>query len=158
MQIIKLNIDDIKPYKNNAKIHTAEQIEQIKNSILEFKYNDPIAIWGDENIIVEGHGRFQALKELGYKEIECIRLDHLTDDERRAYTLAHNQLTMNTGFDNLLLDEELRKLLNIDMRKFGFEPVDLTEDDIKEDDFEYQIEPEKDAIAKPRIYIYMRFS
>ena len=114
MQIIKLNIDDVKPYKNNAKIHTDEQVQQIKDSIAKFGNNDPIAIWGNENLIIEGHGRYQALKELGYTEVECIRLDHLSETERKAYALAHNKLTMNTGWDNELLSLELETLQNID--------------------------------------------
>ena len=80
MEIVKIKIEDLKPYENNAKIHTEEQIEQIKKSIEEFGMNDPIAVWGEENTIVEGHGRLEALKELGYTEIDCIRLDHLTDE------------------------------------------------------------------------------
>ena len=67
---------------------------------------------GDNNIIVEGHGRLAAAKELGYKELDCIRLDHLTDEERRAYTLTHNKLTMNTDFDIDILDEEIKNILN----------------------------------------------
>ena len=126
LEIIKLNINDIKPYEKNAKIHTEQQIEQIKKSIEEFGMNDPIAVWGDENLIVEGHGRLEALKQLGYTEVECIRLDHLTDEERKAYTLAHNKLTMNTDFDFSMLDEELNDIENINMADFGF---DLSFDD-----------------------------
>ena len=121
MEIIKLNINDITPYENNAKIHTEEQIEQIKKSIQEFGMNDPIAVWGDKNTIVEGHGRLEALKQLGYTEVDCIRLDHLTDEERKAYTLAHNKINMNTGFDIDLLDEELDSIEDIDMEVFGFD-------------------------------------
>ena len=51
-----------------------EQIQQIKSSIEQFGNNDPIAVWGEQNIIVEGHGRYEALKELGYEEVECILL------------------------------------------------------------------------------------
>ena len=149
MEIIKLKINELKPYKNNAKIHTSEQIEQIKKSIEEFGMNDPIAIWGKENIIVEGHGRLEALKQLGIEDVDCIRLDHLTDEERKAYTLAHNKLTMNTDFDFNLLNLELDGIQNIDMSQFGFE-IDIPEfNDYeiveKDDDYFYF---DKDEIKK----------
>lgn len=127
MEIIKLKINDITPYEKNAKIHTEAQIKQIKKSIQEFGMNDPIAVWGDKNTIVEGHGRLEALKQLGYTEVDCIRLDHLTDEERKAYTLAHNKINMNTGFDIDLLDEELDSIEDIDMEDFGF---DLDDEEI----------------------------
>ena len=121
MEIIKLKIGDLKPYEKNAKIHTKEQVEQIKNSILQFGMNDPIAVWGEQNLIVEGHGRLEALKQLGYEEVECIRLDHLSDEERKAYTLAHNKLTMNTDFDFDILNIELEDITEINMEEFGFD-------------------------------------
>ena len=128
LKIEYVKIDDIKPYENNAKLHPAEQIEQIKKSIEQFGMNDPIGIWKDE--IVEGHGRLLALKELNYKEVPIIRLDHLSDEERKAYILAHNKLTMNSDFDIDILNEELDDILNINMEDFGF---DLEIEDI---DFE----------------------
>lgn len=120
MEIVKLKIDELKPYEKNAKIHTQEQIEQIKASIEEFGMCDPIGVWGDDNIIVEGHGRLQALKEMGFDKVDCIRLDHLTDEQRKAYTLAHNKLTMNTGFDFDILQKEIDEL-ELDMSEFGFD-------------------------------------
>ena len=134
MEIIKIKIDDLKPYEKNAKIHTKEQIEQIKASINQFGMNDPIAVWGEENLIVEGHGRLEALKELGFKEVECIRLDHLTDEERKAYTLAHNKLTMNTDFDLSILDIELDSIQLIDMEQFGFinEVLEINDEELDE--------------------------
>ena len=136
LNIIKLKINEIKPYKNNAKIHTTEQIEQIKKSIEEFGMNDPIAVWGKDNIIVEGHGRLEALKQLGYTEIDCIRLDHLSDEERKAYTLAHNKLTMNTDFDFDILDSELADIADIDMSDFGFDlSFEDEEKEVEDDDF-----------------------
>lgn len=132
MEIIRLKINDITPYEKNAKIHTEAQIEQIKKSIQEFGMNDPIAVWGKNNTIVEGHGRLEALKQLGYTEVDCIRLDHLTDEERKAYTLAHNKINMNTGFDIDLLDEELDSIEDIDMSDFGFTEQDIDWDNVED--------------------------
>ncbi len=120
MKIEKINIDKIKPYENNAKLHPPEQIEQIKKSIKEFGNNDPIAI-DENNVIIEGHGRYQALKGLGFKEIEVIRLSHLNEQQKKAYILAHNKLTMNTGFDFNMLSLELDSIDDFDMSDFGFE-------------------------------------
>lgn len=119
MKIEKISIDKIKPYENNAKLHPPEQIEQIKKSIKEFGNNDPIAI-DENNVIIEGHGRYKALKELGFKEIEVIRLSHLNEQQKKAYILAHNKLTMNTGFDFNMLSLELDSINDFDMSDFGF--------------------------------------
>ena len=112
-------IDSIKPYKRNAKLHPDEQVEQICNSIRETGFNDPIGVWHGE--CVEGHGRILAAKKLGMKEVPIIRLDDLTDEQRRAYMLAHNKLTMNSGFDIELLDMELAEIDTIDMTLLGFD-------------------------------------
>lgn len=132
LKIEYIPINDLRPYENNAKIHTQEQIEQIKQSIQEFGMNDPIAIWKD-NIIIEGHGRLLACQSLGIEEVPIIRLDDLTDDERKAYTLIHNKLTMNTDFDIDILNAEL-EAIEIDMTDFGFDIGTL--DDLENEDFE----------------------
>lgn len=119
LKIEYLPIETIVPYENNAKVHTAEQIEQIKKSIEDYGMNDPIGIWHDT--IVEGHGRLMACLELGYTEVPVIRLDHMTDEQRREYTLVHNQTTMNTGYDFDLLDLELEDLTDFDAEAFGFD-------------------------------------
>jgi hypothetical protein len=116
LKIEYVPIDSIKPYSKNAKLHPAEQIEQIKASIKEFSNCDPLGIWHDE--IVEGHGRYEALKQLGYDNVPVIRLDHLTDEQRRAYALVHNKLTMNSPFDDGILSQELENILDIDMSMF----------------------------------------
>ena len=139
MEIIKIPLEQLTPDPHNAKDHPHWQIEQIKNSIEQFGNLDPIGVWGENNLIVEGHGRYEALKDLGYKEAECIRLDQLSEEERKAYALAHNKLTMNSGFIPDALDMTLAAIGEIDMSQFGFElpeveePTEITEDEIPEE-------------------------
>lgn len=145
LKIEYVPIDDLKEYENNAKLHPQEQIEQIKKSINQFGMNDPIAVWKD-NIIIEGHGRLIACKQLGFKELPIIRLDGLTDDERKAYTLVHNKLTMNTDFNIDILNEELANI-EINLDDFGFDieldDIDINAgDDVIEDDVPADVEPQ----------------
>lgn len=148
LKVEYIPINEITPYENNAKIHTEEQIEQIKKSIQEFGMNDPIGIWGKDNIIIEGHGRLMALQELGWDEVPVIRLDDLTDDQRKAYTLIHNQTTMNTGFDLDILNEELQSI-DLDMTYYGFDEIPEAEIEIDDDDFDIEdIEPIKEPKSK----------
>lgn len=125
LKIETVLVEDIVEYENNAKEHTDEQINQIVKSIEEFGFNDPIAI-DENNVIIEGHGRLYAVDRLGYKEVPVIRLNHLNEDQKKAYILAHNKLTMNTDFDIDLLNSELEYLKDteIDMSDFGFEIED----------------------------------
>ena len=142
LKIEYVDINSIKPYKNNAKLHPKEQIDQIKKSIDMFGMDDPIGVWKDE--IVEGHGRLIACKELGMTEVPIIRLDHLTDEERKAYTLAHNKLTMNSDFDIDILNEELMNFDTIDMSDFGFDM------DIMENDYEIIQDEAPDVPEEPK--------
>lgn len=146
MEIIRLKIANLTPYEGNAKLHPKEQIAQIINSIKQFGFCDPVGIWGEKNMIVEGHGRVLALQEMGETEVDCIRLDHLTDEERKAYTLAHNKTTMSSDFDLDKLEAELKALgemdLDFSMADFGFdlageeEPTEIIEDEVPEVDEE----------------------
>lgn len=146
MQIEKVKIADLLEYKNNAKEHPQWQIEQIVESIEKFGFNDPIAI-DENNIIIEGHGRLYALQEMGAEEVECIRLSHLGENEKKAYILAHNKLTMNTEFDADLLAQELGEIEGIDMSSFGFLMDPLIE--VVEDDFDDEAAIEQpEPIAK----------
>ena len=150
MQIEKIKVDEIIPYADNAKLHPERQIEQIRSSILEFGFNDPIAI-DENNVVIEGNGRLMAIKDLGFKEVDCIRIEGLTEDQKRAYILVHNQLTMNTGFDIEILNKELEKIKDIDMTQFDFEidiDFDLNIDlggTVEEDNV-----PELDEKAEPK--------
>lgn len=119
LKIEYVSIDDLKPHLFNAKIHTEEQVEQIKKSIKEFGFNDPIAVCNNE--IVEGNGRYYAAKQLGINTVPIVRLDNLNDEQRIAYGLVHNKLTMNTGFEDSLLKIEFESIENINMSDFDFD-------------------------------------
>ena len=156
LKIEYVPVDELKPYEGNAKEHPDWQIEQIMLSMKEFGNIDPIGIWRDE--IVEGHGRLIAAKELGYEKVPVIRLDQLSDQQRRAYALVHNKLTMNTDFDWSKLEEELKALDSIDMEQFGFDEMqkelDWFEQKAKfgdaggEEDEEYQAFVDKFKVKK----------
>lgn len=121
-----LRTSELVPYVGNAKQHPDWQVEQIARSIEAFGFNDPVAVWKDVAghwVIVEGHGRLLAAKTLGMPEVPVIRLDHLDDEGRRAYTLVHNKLTMNTDFDVDVLEDELHNIEGLDMTEFGFEEL-----------------------------------
>ena len=145
MEIINVNINELTPDPNNAKDHPTWQVEQIKSSIKQFGNLDPIGIWGDDNLIVEGHGRYLALKELGYSEVECIRLDWLTEEERKAYALVHNKLTMNSGFIPEALEVNLEEIGAIDMSLFGFDAQIEQPAEVVEDDFDVEVPEEPKA-------------
>ena len=140
LKIEYVSKESLKPYAKNAKLHTDDQVEQIKRSIEEFGFNDPIAVWHEDEII-EGHGRLLAVMEMPEIEtVPIIRLDDLTDEQRRAYMLVHNKLTMNTDFDFELLDSELEDIIDIDMSEFGFdiaieddEPEEIIDDEVPEE-------------------------
>lgn len=150
MKLERLKLTEIKPYKNNAKIHTPEQIGQIIKSIQELGFNDPIAV-DENNMIIEGHGRLLALQQMGETEVDCIRLDGLTEDQKRAYIHIHNQLTMNTGFDLDILEQELKTIEGIDMSFFGFDMDFEIDSDFTFDDGEKaQAEMEAAAAKEPR--------
>ena len=123
LEVEDMAVEALVPYARNAKVHTNEQVGQIVRSIEEFGFNDPIAVWHNEAgepEIVEGHGRVLAAKKLGLSTVPVITLDALTDEQRRAYALVHNKLTMNTGFDFEALEAELSEL-SFDWGSLGFE-------------------------------------
>lgn len=146
MEIVKVHIDKIRVYGNNAKEHPREQIEQIKKSIVDYGNNDPIAV-DENNIIIEGHGRYVALQELGFKEIEIIQLKHLTEEQKNAYRLVHNKLTMNSDFDIDKLQSELAKLQNQDMQEFGFDF--LPDFSIDDSDGDFDVDEELKNLDEP---------
>ena len=125
LKIEYIPVDKLEPYEKNARKHQDDDVQTIANSITRFGFDDPIGIWSDHNVVVEGHGRLLAAKQLGMTEVPCIRLDHLTDAERRAYALAHNRTAELSMWDDELLDLELDELAleDIDMESLGFDTV-----------------------------------
>ena len=114
------------PYENNAKLHPESQVAEIALSIQSFGFNDPIAV-DEKNGVIEGHGRLEAAKKLNLKEVPIIRLENLTNAEKRAYILAHNKLTLKTGFDLDMVRMEVDSILNagLSIELTGFENFEL---------------------------------
>ena len=125
LQIVYRATDEIMPYVNNAKIHGDEDVDAIMESIKAFGFNDPIGIW--HGIIVEGHGRLLAAKRLGMETVPTVSLDHLTDEQRKAYALAHNKTTELSQWNFNILDAELAEIGNFDMSLFGFDEAVIDE-------------------------------
>lgn len=125
-KIEHLGIESLIPYARNARTHSDEQIAQIAGSIKEFGFNNPVLIDKDNGVIA-GHGRLAAARKLGLKEIPCIRLEHLTETQRKAYILADNRIALNSGWETELLSIELKELqdFGIDLEGLGFDPKEL---------------------------------
>ena len=133
MEIKELPVKDLVAYEKNTKIHTAEQVETIANSIKQFGWKQPIVI--DKNgVVVVGHGRLEAAKKLKLKKVPCVVADDLTDDEIRAYRIADNKAN-ESEWDFGLLEAELNEI-GIDMSAFGLE-INPSEDDKSEEQQPY---------------------
>lgn len=153
LKIEYIALDDLKPYEKNARLHTEKDLKTIENSIEQFGMCDPIGIWSEKNVVVEGHGRMLALKALGHTHAPCIRLDHLTDDQRRAYALAHNKTAEMSSWDFDMLESELAELPEFEMSDFGFlETPDIDWADVEDLSEETYEKPEKDMLECPHCH------
>lgn len=119
LKVENIEIGRIRPYPRNAKIHSNEQVEMIQRSIEEFGLNNPVLL-SDDYEIIAGHGRYEAARGLGMKEVPCIILPHLDEEQRRAYILADNKLAELAEWDDAILDLELLNIESIRMEDFGF--------------------------------------
>lgn len=126
MNIEKIDISVLIPYARNARTHSDEQIAQIAGSIKEFGFNNPVLIDKDNGVIA-GHGRLAAARKLGLKEVPCIRLEHLTETQRKAYILADNRIALNSGWEAELLSLELSELLDggVNLESLGFDANEI---------------------------------
>ena len=148
------DIDTLVPYARNARTHSPEQVAQIAASIREFGFLSPVVTTKDGTILC-GHGRFYAAQKLGLKKIPCIREDHLTEAQRRAYIIADNKLSLNAGWDEEMLRVELSDLKgeDFDVSLTGFDEKELArlfaeEDGAEEDGFDVDAELEKPCFSK----------
>ena len=134
LNITTVLIEQLKPYKNNTRVHPPKQIQQLANAYKEFGFNVPIMIDQDYHIL-GGHGRVEAAKKVGMKEIPAIFINHLTEAQKRAFMIADNKIAANGSFDLELLKIEFEELatlnLNFDLEITGFETaeIDLLMDD-----------------------------
>ena len=151
----KVDIDKLVPYARNARTHSKEQILQLRASLREFGFVNPVIVDKDLTIIA-GHGRVLAAKEEGITEVPCVFAEHLTEAQKRAYIIADNRLAMNAGWDAEMLSVELSELqgVDFDISLLGFDDAELNKllsgiEDVKDDDFDVEAELAKPAITKP---------
>lgn len=133
---VLINIDELKGYENNSRVHSDTQINQIANSIKEYGFTNPLLITENKTIIA-GHGRLEAVKilnRLDYKDtpinkIPCIVISGLSQNDYKALVIADNKITLNAGWDLDILKDELESLENenYDMDLLGFSDSELSE-------------------------------
>lgn len=126
LNVQQIALEQLVPYARNARTHSDSQVTQIAGSIAEFGFVNPVLIGGD-NIIIAGHGRVMAAKKLGLQTVPTIKLDHLTENQRRALVIADNKIAENAGWDEELLRLELQNLADedFDLDLLGFDDVEL---------------------------------
>ena len=148
MQIIDKKLTDLKPYTNNPR-HNAKAVPAVKESILKFGFKVPLVI-DKNNVIVCGHTRFYASKEIGLETVPCIVADDLTDEQINAFRLVDNRVSEFADWNFDKLAEELSDLQDFDFEPFGFDELmaglevqyDTKENDVKEDDYDAELPAE----------------
>lgn len=123
MEIVYRKLNELKPYENNPRINE-EAVEYVANSIKEFGFKVPLVITAD-GVIVAGHTRYQASKELGLSEVPCIVADDLTDEQIKAFRIADNKTASKSAWDYDKLKLELEDI-DMNMLDFGFEEFELS--------------------------------
>lgn len=149
LKIEYIDVDKLTPYEKNTRKHEKFDVDVIAKSIEKYGFDDPIGIWGDKNTVVEGHGRLLAAKQLGMDKVPCIRLDHLTNEQRREYAIMHNKSAEQSDWDFDLLSEELADL---DLDDFGLNwGIDQDEIDAEEKASEDEGKAAVDTLTDSRV-------
>jgi len=148
-QVLDIDTDKLQHYENNAKLHPKEQVDQLIESIASFGFLDPIAY--DENfIIIEGHGRHLAAKQMGLKLVPAFLIAGMTEPEKIAYRIFHNKSTMNSDLDLELLKGDIELLVDadfdLDLTGFGAEDISLWAEDFE--DWAEKEEVQREAIEQ----------
>lgn len=127
-EIEQMPIDALIPFADNARTHSPEQVAEIAASIREFGFNAPILI-DQDNGVIAGHGRLEAARKLGWSEVPCLRLSHLSPEKRRLYIIADNRLAEKAGWSPEILSLELRSLENagVEIALAGFSEMEIQE-------------------------------
>lgn len=120
--------DRLIPYVNNARTHSAEQVNKLRASLREFGFVNPVIVDRDLNVIA-GHGRILAAKEEKIPEVPCVYVDYLTEAQKKAYILADNRMAMDAGWDEELLRVEIEALQTeaFDVSLTGFDEKEITD-------------------------------
>lgn len=119
----KIELNKLVPYARNSRVHDPKQVRAIARSIKAFGFNNPVLV-DEKNVVIAGHGRLAAAKQLGLKEIPVVRLNHLSEKEKKAYIIADNRLAERASWDEKLLKLELQELsvdVDFDLALTGFE-------------------------------------
>lgn len=138
MDVISMAISDIKPYPNNPRKND-DAVTATANSIKEFGWQQPIIVDKD-NIIIAGHTRYKAAKQLNMDKVPVVVAKNLSKEQVKAYRLADNKTGEIADWDSEFLEDELANIIDFDMEDFGFEQIknDVNIDDIFFDDEEQQ--------------------
>lgn len=117
--------EELTPYAMNSRIHSDTQLSQIADSIQEFGFANPILI-DEDGVIIAGHGRLIAAKNLDLQEVPCITLSGLSSAQKKAYVIADNKLALNATWDYELLNSELKALIDLDfdITLTGFDDIE----------------------------------
>ena len=148
MQIISKNIEEIKEYENNPR-NNDNAVEYVARSIKDFGFKISIIV-DKNNVIVAGHTRYKAAKELNLTEVPCIVADDLTDEQIKAFRLVDNKSAELAEWNLELLNIELENIHDIDMNLYNFELSELL-DNVIEDDYEIEL-PEEPKTKHGDIY------
>lgn len=146
MEIIMRKVSELAPYDKNPR-RNDDAVKYVAESIRQFGFKVPLVIDND-GVIIAGHTRWKAAKELGLKTVPCIIANDLTDEQVKAFRLADNKVSEKATWDFSLLNTELEDLLDFDMAAFGFIlPDDITLD-VNDDDFLQDTEITKEKQGK----------